>query len=1133
MRAQEPLERYLQGLRDIRATGAGVKEESFYGVLESLLNEVGKALKPKVRCVSQLRNVGAGEPDFGLFTEDQFQRGAEDPLPGQRPARGVIEVKAPEEAMEGIIESQQVLRYLNKYGLVLVTNYREFSLVGVGTDGRPVVMETCALADSLPAFRQLTAQPRKAADELHEPFFEFLRRALLFNAPLSAPKDVAWFLASYAREARGKMEQAELPALSAVRRALEEALGMTFQGEKGEHFFRSTLVQTLFYGIFSAWVLWQQRGGQRGGKRFDWRLAGYELHVPMIQVLYTQLSQPQRLRPLKLEDILEKATELLNRVDTVNFFAQFSQEHAVQYFYEPFLQAFDPDLRKELGVWYTPPEIVQYMVARVDAVLRDELGIADGLADPDVYVLDPCCGTGAYLVEVLRFIHRTLEARGMGALSELTLKKAAMSRIFGFEILPAPFVIAHLQLGLLLHTLGDELTATDERVGVYLTNSLTGWEPPNDEAKRKLDQLAMFSPEIRQEHDAAAQVKRHTPLLVILGNPPYNGFAGMALDEERDLSNAYRATKKAPAPQGQGLNDLYVRFYRMAERQIVERSHRGVVCFISNYSWLDGLSFTGMRERYLEAFDHIWIDCLNGDKYKTGKLTPDGLPDPSVFSTDWNREGIQVGTAIGLLVRSGKEAAEPTVDFRHFWGKSKREDLLASLEKDGENGYMTVDPPCGLGFPFSPATVEADYLSWPLLPELFPVSFPGVKTSRDDMLVDIDRERLVARMEKYFDPAVSNEEITRFSPAIMEDKDRFHAKEIRDFLLKRGMIADNFVRYQYRPFDCRWLYWEPETKLLDEKRSEYFPNIFPDNKWLSAGQRNRKDVFYQPQVTSILADHHLVESNVGMFPLRLKDTKDQHSLFESSEEFIKENLSTAATDYFSSIEATGLDLFHHIVACLHAPLYRNENAGALRQDWPRIPLPASRAVLLDTAGLGRRIAALLDTESPVDRVTCGKLREELRPIAVPSRVDGGNLRAEDLAVTAGWGHAGQGGVTMPGKGKPVERDYTPAERAAFRAAGLTDEDAAALLGNTTFDIYLNDAAYWRNVPARVWSYTLGGYQVMKKWLSYREQNLLGRPLTQDEVFEVTNMARRIAALLLLEPVLDRLYQQVKAETYTP
>ena len=166
-------------------------------------------------------------------------------------------------------------------------------------------------------------------------------------------------------------------------------------------------------------------------------------------------------------------------------------------------------------------------------------------------------------------------------------------------------------------------------------------------------------------------MKRDTPILVILGNPPYNGFAGVAVEEERELSEAYRTTRRVRRPEGQGLNDPYVRFFRMAERRIAERTGQGVVCFISNYSWLDGLSFTGMRERYLEAFDAIRIDCLNGDKYKTGKVAPDGSPDPSIFSTEGDPVGIQVGTAIATLVRKADHTPAEEVAFRHLWGQAK------------------------------------------------------------------------------------------------------------------------------------------------------------------------------------------------------------------------------------------------------------------------------------------------------------------------------------------------------------------------------------------------------------------------------------------------------------------------------
>ena len=652
-----PLETYLAEIATLRGA---TKETSGYPALANLLNATGHTLKPKVRCIIHPKNSGAGIPDGGLFTPDQLKnRNEEESFIDQKPARGVIEVKSTRDEIAGLARSEQAKEYLEHYGLILLTNYRSFLLLKRGDNGKPIQLESFQLAPDEKSFWIVAAQPRKAANELGERFLEYLKRVMLHAAPLNNPKDVAFFLASYARDARSRVEAAkDLPQLAAVRTALEEALGMKFEAEKGEHFFRSTLVQTLFYGVFSAWVLWHKEKPQRKND-FDWKMAAWTLHVPMIKALFEQVATPTKLGPLGLVEVLDWTANALNRVDRAAFFEKFLETHAVQYFYEPFLEAFDPELRKELGVWYTPPEIVQYQVARVDAALREELDIPDGLADPRVFVLDPCCGTGAYLVEVLRVIAQTLkDEKGEGALAELTIKQAAQERIFGFELLPAPFVVAHLQMGLLLQNLGVPLDDVKERAAIYLTNALTGWEPPSEEAKK---QLTFAIPEFKQEKEAADGIKQEKKIIVILGNPPYNGYAGLAVEEERDLSNAYRTTRRAAAPQGQGLNDLYIRFFRMAERRIVEKSGEGIISFISNYSWLDGLSFTGMREKYLEVFDSITVDCLNGDKFKTGKVTPEGDPDPSVFSTETNREGIGIGTAIATLVRSSRREEAQTL----------------------------------------------------------------------------------------------------------------------------------------------------------------------------------------------------------------------------------------------------------------------------------------------------------------------------------------------------------------------------------------------------------------------------------------------------------------------------------------
>ena len=200
------------------------------------------------------------------------------------------------------------------------------------------------------------------------------------------------------------------------RSALEEALGVQFEGERGDAFFRSTLVQTLFYGIFSGWVLWSRQTPAPSGP-FNWHDAALHLRVPVLESLFGQISIAGRLRSLDLVEVLEWTAAALDRVDRKTFFERFDDGQAVQYFYEPFLEAFDPELRKQLGVWYTPSEVVRYMVARVDMALRDDLGIEDGLAAENVYVLDPCCGTGAYVSEVLRRIAQNLRSGGAGALT--------------------------------------------------------------------------------------------------------------------------------------------------------------------------------------------------------------------------------------------------------------------------------------------------------------------------------------------------------------------------------------------------------------------------------------------------------------------------------------------------------------------------------------------------------------------------------------------------------------------------------------------------------------------------------------------------------------------------------------------
>ena len=980
--------------------------------------------------------------------------------------------------------------------------------MGQDAGGQPARLETFRLANSDNDFAERLKSPGAFANEVGAGLGEYLTRALSHNAALVEPSDLARLLASYARDGLARVEAAgETTSLAALRAALEESLGVRFKGDQGAAFFRSTLVQTLFYGVFSAWVLWARQTPKPDGL-FNWHDAVWHLRAPVLRALFQQLSDPGKLQPLGLVEVLDWTAAALNRVDGGTFFAKFGEGDAVSYFYEPFLQAFDPELRKQLGVWYTPAEVVRYMVARVDKALKDDLGIPDGLAGENVYVLDPCCGTGAYLAEVLRRIAANLQGKGLGALTGAQVKKAATERVFGFEIMPAPFVVAHLQVGLTMQELDAPLSEDgDERAGVFLTNALTGWEPTV--------QKPLPFPELEQERERAERVKQDTPVLVILGNPPYNGFAGMAVDEERELSEAYRTTKQVRRPEGQGLNDLYVRFFRMAERRIAEKTGQGVVCFISNYSWLDGLSFTGMREHYLEAFDAIRIDNLNGDRFKTGKTTLEGAPDPSIFSMSEDPVGIQVGTAIATLVRKTDHAPAQSVGFRHLWGQSKHDELVATSDSQPQDLYAGVTPLLSLGLPFADLAVSNGWRDWPALPDLFPTSFPGVKTSRDGFLVDVDLDRLKQRVADYFNADLSHEEITRRYPGVMRSSARYDADAVRNVLLRRGKpVEDGFVRYAYRPFDDRWLYWEADTKLLDEKRSEYRPHVFDGNLWLEIREKEARPEFSRGTLPRHLADNF--GNGLSSFvPLWLLN--DGLTIGGGTLRY-RPNVSPAAQHYLNQLGISVEDLFHHVIATLHDPGYRTDNAGTLRMEWPRILLPDWPNGVADgaadafsaSAARGRQLAALLDPDTPVAGVTTSLLRPELAAIAVPTTTDDGNMAGEDFAVSAGWGHLGTNGAVMPGQGRAVERDYTDEERATLGDAILNSDQ---VWGDTTFDVYLNDRAYWCNVPGAVWNYYLGGYQVLKKWLSYRESKVLGRPLLPEEAQHFTDTARRIAAIL--------------------
>ncbi len=424
--------------------------------------------------------------------------------------------------------------------------------------------------------------------------------------------------------------------------------------------------------------------------------------------------------------------------------------------------------------------------------------------------------------------------------------------------------------------------------------------------------------------------------------------------------------------------------------------------------------------------------------------------------------------------------------------------------------------------------------------------FNGPVERRGNSLISIDRELLEERIKAYFDTKVPDSEVARYHASLMMTGNRIVGPEARIKLLKEHAYSStHIVKYPFKVFDVRWGYLANIRPLFSEPSPHLLKQRFTGNAFFitrdTADKSPEGPPFYYSR---LVCDYDTISGHARHFPILLKngsrlERKAERTLFAAlgdspEKDETVANMSRQARDYLQSLKCKNLDhtntaglIWMHALAIGYSPAYLNENADGIRRDWPRIPLPDSRKALETSAALGERIAALLDTETGVPGVTTGKIDPALNIIGRTTKVGDGTIdpSGDDLAVDAGWGHFGKDNAVMPGKGKIAPRDFDPKEMDTIPPG------ARELLGPNTTDVYMNRSVYWRNVPAGVWNYHIGGYQVLKKWLSYREKNILGRALKPEEAREVTAIARRLAALILLQPKLDENYRAIKAAAF--
>lgn len=1060
MNADHAIEEYLRTVRDVRASGGGTAERSFYPALQALLDSLGELLSPKASALTDPAGRSGDFPDLVVLDKKSSVLA----LP--------VEVKPPSthKTVADLLGVDQGKRYASTFGggWVLLTNVRLFLLARLASSGN---LEEVMHAEIVAAESDLDVAGRPLVDPADR-LLALLELGTEPRATLTHPRQVADHLAFHAREmveaindaARGKPAQ----LLSAVHEIFKSGL----EAELDEEMFVPTIVQTLVYGLFASWLSTEDDD-------FDWQSAAYRVDVPLFaEVLHACLS-PKLIRKCNLVPRLAGAAGVFERVDKDWFSKQFAGS-AIEYFYEPFLASFDPHLRDRLGVWYTPSEIAEYQAARCHHHLRHDLGIDAGLADDQVIVLDPASGTGTYLAAVLRHIYNHHVKNGEPhAISADRVRAAALTRVVGFEILPAAFVISHLHIARTLESMGAGLRE-DERLRIYLTNSLTGWDPLKDNPK-----MVLF-PDLEDELASARAIKQSEPVLVVLGNPPYEGYSTAQTEEEENLVKPWTAPLWPMwGIRKHRLNDLYVRFWRIGVERIAALTGRGVVSFITNRQWLGGRSYPAMRESLLHSFDRIVVDDLHGgyhDRSHSG--------DESIFTTKI-AAGIRVGTAIVTATRTVDHDDDvATVQGRDLRGRAndKRQQLRNYSAGGIDDGLVDRTPSRNRAWRLT----EDPAGDFPLLGDYFDFFLSGVQPVRDEAVLSEDRAELELRFRDYFNKSIDWEDLISAHPGFGITRRRYDGRRVRNKLLSSSTFnASRVVRYLHKPFDARWMYWEPEHKLLNEARAELQPYWLTVDKQttLVCTQTRRREGAARPLVGGQVPGFAAMDPDCRALPLwKPADTTGllEGQLGHGKPADIRPNI---RKPWIEAAKAAGVPgtknqvaeiVFYAIAGICVSPDWLDAQPIA-DSDFPTVPLPDSADGLRTAADLGRRYGALVDPDVAVSGVTTGAIRPELRGLAVPDAVQ------EDPVLSEG--------------------------RLGFHGGHFEQND-----------LRWGDTGAWRNVPDGAWELRLGGFQPISKWLSYR----VGQLLTAKDRQYVTHLVRRLAAIEALFDEANAIYRRTAA-----
>jgi predicted helicase len=825
--------------------------------------------------------------------------------------------------------------------------------------------------------------------------------------------------------------------------------------------FADMLAQTLAYGLFAA------RVHAPPAKPFTRELAAFNLPKtnPFLRKLFAEIAGVDM--PDSIAWAVDDIVELLKHADMAEILTDFGKgkQDPVVHFYETFLAAYDPKMREVRGVYYTPEPVVSYIVRSIDHLLKTRFNRPKGLADENTLILDPATGTATFLYFVIDQIRRKF-AKQAGSWDDYVAKHL-LNRVFGFELLMAPYAVAHLKLGMQLQETGYKF-GSDQRLGIYLTNTL-------EEAAKTSERL--FAGWVVEEANAAAGIKRDKPILVVLGNPPYSGVSANRGEWITDLLADYRSVDGQPLREKKvWLKNDYIKFLRFGQWRI-QRTGHGILAFVTDHSYLDSPTFRGMRQHLLKTFDEIYVLNLHGNS-KRREAAPDGGPDENVFD-------ITQGVAIAVFVKSPNKDGEGA-RYADAWGERAAKCEMLS-ESDLSSTPWRQFAPAPPFYEFVPVKGRArkEYDDGWRITDIFPVGSNGVQTSRDSLVVDFEKNSLLRRIERFLDTDLSDAEVRA---------EFFGAKSVANYLpgdtrgwklgaVRAAVQQDRRWRqtvgpYLYRPFDRRVLLYHP--RMVDWPRTEVMRHLQKRNRAICIGRAGLVaagpwDLVY---CAGEICDHNLFYRGSSLnSPLYLYADGDMPASLFDCDNGRRPNLSAQFVDKLSDHLELALipdgrgdlrrtfgpeDIFNYAYAVLHSPTYRTRYAEFLKVDFPRLPLTSDLKLLRALAAKGAELVAIHLLEWP-------KLEDSLTD----------------------W---------------PVKGDNV-VEKVEYTEKGGR--------------VWTSKTQYFGGVPKPVWDFHIGGYQVCHKWLKDRK----GRKLTYEDTQHYQKVVVALNETIRLMAEIDEIVRQ--------